>query len=182
LFNSSTTKCQFVSSCSVNEILSNNQCVCKLGYFSIGSDCDQCPSNSVYNSSTKLCECGNGTSYDFLTKKCITPCSALEIYNPMNKSCDCLNGLYRIGSNCGKCSSGYLYNSSTQSCMLLCGENKAIINLKCQCIQGYVIIQGNCSKCPSSTIYNSLTQTCQFNCTGNRKIVNGKCVCNDGLY
>jgi hypothetical protein len=50
----------YTITCSYNEVLSYNQCICVSGYYRINGACQTCPANSIYSSSLSTCTCNSG--------------------------------------------------------------------------------------------------------------------------
>jgi len=64
-----------------------------------------------------------GTYYDETLKICRPKCGVNEDYIHLSNTCDCSNGFVRINNACGKCPAGFSYQSTTKSCISICGTN-----------------------------------------------------------
>jgi hypothetical protein len=57
--------------CGKNQLYQSYRCVCAVGYFLIGSDCDVCPPYTTYNLATTSCVCAKG--YVLVEGECRLP-------------------------------------------------------------------------------------------------------------
>lgn len=157
----------------------NTSCItCKSTFFFYSSSClnaSDCPSTTFANTTSNKCD----------------PCGGL-----------CVTCLYNSSTSCLSCTTGYLYFSSNNSCLLLCPDtyfNNSGICTGCtglcgnctsatfctSCISNYLDrTTGQCvSACPSGTIADLGTKTCATcpnGCTGCTSLTN--CTGCSGIY
>jgi hypothetical protein len=100
--------------CSLNERLVDDNCICLDGFYVIQGVCTECAAPNYYDEQNGICrpKCGQNQVLDFNSLTCI-----------------CISGFYDINGNCGGCGAFAVYNARTKSC---------------DCIQGYTLNSGNC--------------------------------------
>jgi len=86
--------------CGTNQVVSSGKCVCSDGFQNVNGSCiTMCDVNSIYNSTSKSCQCKFG--YYMIQNVCGT-CPANRIYNSTFMACIC--GPFQVpNSVTGKC-------------------------------------------------------------------------------
>lgn len=160
--------------CPVNSYYNSayKACVCLDGFYVIGQSCGVCPSNQVYDFSTRSCQQGVQCTGQY------------EVY--FQGLCICDVGYYRIKAKCSTCPEGYFYNETIFDCQSSCPMNQMYdySSKSCQCneISGFYKINGTCQMCDNGTVFNRSTLKCDSICPNGQVFLNNKCSCPAGFY
>lgn len=121
-------------SCIANAAWNGTQCVCRTGFFLIGTECLTCDINSFYNSTLKNCVCNRGFYGDRTScLKCDATCGrcsgpnanqcldctdvSLTLNNGVcSKPAACVAGMYLSGNVCKSCSAYCTTCSDENTC------------------------------------------------------------------
>lgn len=176
--------------------ITTNTCVCIAGYVKGPSACQQCPSNSIYQSPTCACtepqaqyyldtnNCVCNSGYSEFNKKCQL-CPASTDYVPASLTCKCkdLNASYSPATNLCVCNSG-TWASLNNEC-LSCINYLQVSSITASFINSYSQLQftfgvnadSSVTGCLNLFEGTSLSQfgagyTCTFSATFNNLVVN----------
>ncbi|KAI6661005.1 Phosphatidylinositol phosphatase PTPRQ-like [Oopsacas minuta] len=173
-----------IDPCSATELCTNTDggysCLCRVGYERIGIDCidinecytDPCGTNEECDNSVGGYTCTCKIGYTYVG----TQCNDVNECDTNNGGCTekCINtdGSY----HCEYCSSGYRWNSVTQTCDNIdeCTEETDICqqecidgagDYSCSCFTGYRTILAEPDKCEDVNECNENTDICEHYCT-----------------
>lgn len=170
------------SPCPPNQILVNQVCQCRVGFFLINGACTQCPTGQFYDASLAVCR---------------IPCLTNEVYNKYTRVCECATSYFRINGTCTQCPGNTTYSPASGNCgcpsgytnkgnycVIGCGINEIFQNGQCCCITGYYPVNGICGQCEWNEVYDQGLGICRVPCDAKRifDISSRSCVCLPQFY
>ena len=172
-----------IAGCGVNEIFSNGQCCCKVGYYPIAGICGQCAWNEIYDQGLGICRipCGRDYIFDISLKKCVCLPNLWEMADGTCSACVLHSTYDEVTKSC-VCDRGYV--KSLGLCVSNCNAYEEYRNGSCVCRQGYYLIGYSCGLCPPTQVYDATYRICHIPCQNNEvwdPIIRA-CRCLPGYY
>lgn len=133
---------KIIPSCSINQKLINDNCVCLDNFYLIKGICTYCAAPNYYDAQLAICR---------------PYCKINEVFDINSLICICNSGFFNINGECSVCIPFSTYN---------------IYQKRCDCIQGYTLNNGNCIPSTRPPVISNPPSIPANNCKDNQVLVN----------